>query len=92
MTQNQIAYWRLQEEQRANRAKENLSADENISKRISAEASSSQARTAAINASTKQKEQEEAARHNRKQEELSATQIAVKGATDTFGSIVKIFK
>lgn len=92
MTSNQIAYWKLQEDQRSHRENESIGRADNVSKRISAEASRSQADTAVINAATKKKEQEETARHNKAQENLKGTEIGVKAATDIFGSVVKIFK
>lgn len=89
MTSNQIAYWQMQEQKRANRASE-------ANARINADAQAKNAltREAELSETTRHNRvgETETQRHNVKTEQLKGTEIAVKGATDTLGAIGKFFK
>lgn len=76
MTQNQIAYWKLQEEMRANRKQEEIKDVE--------------ARTKQVEADTNRSQLEEAKRHNMATEANQKTGVVVKGVTDTLATVAKV--
>lgn len=77
MTQNQIAYWNMQEAMRSNRAKERLGAAEQESKRVSAAAATKQAQASAHQAETARLKQQEEARHNKEMEDLKGAEMII---------------